>query len=139
MIMKFQNVSYNTHNIFIKGIYKYFREQLCIKYIFSYTSFKPLNAKDSQTNEILKRSRCGYVFSLSIGFHVDRWNWSGVIGTVEFLPGPTIYLQRAAASIDRLANTHGGSSRVVNLVIALSRTPETCTREIYSMGNLHFT
>lgn len=42
----------------------------------------------------------------------------------------------AAPGIDR---GHAAGSRVVNLVIALSRTPETCTREIYSMGNLHFT
>lgn len=64
-----------------------------------------------------------------------------VVGrSVEFLPWfDDLFAAGSRASIDRLASTHGDGSRVVNLVIALSRTPETCTREIYSMGNLHFT
>lgn len=48
----------------------------------------------------------------------------------RFSPAWTIYSQRRVSI--------AAGSRVVNLVIALSRTPETCTREIYSMGNLHF-
>lgn len=54
----------------------------------------------------------------------------------RFFAGVDDLFRQRRNGIDR---GHAAGSRVVNLVIALSRTPETCTREIYSMGNLHFT